>query len=215
MKFEFIYDPVYIIIIRDIFSKEDNEAILEESIENKNKFEHSVIGSGKKPDFRSNRVSYYDTIYETDRTKSKLLSSIDTLFSTDEQFREVIISSPNPLNLFTHLNFHETQVSRYGDEGQQYKYHIDSFDDETRQITIVYYFHEEPKKYTGGEISFTRSPIYEGNAMDTNETPIIITPENNMMVVFGAHTPHMVLPTISPKEFNKGRFSVNCWVGKK
>ncbi len=43
---------------------------------------------------------------------------------------------------------------------------------------------------------------------------ITIKPENNMAVIFGGKTPHFVHPTKSPKTFNKGRFSVNCWIGR-
>ena len=67
---------------------------------------------------------------------------------------------------FQHSNFHETQVSRYGNDGQLYNYHIDAFSDDMRQVTVVYYFHEEPKKYTGGEITLTSSPIYKGKIIE-------------------------------------------------
>jgi len=216
MKFEFIYDPVPIIIIRDLFTKKENKDILAEAVKNKKKFEHSVIGGDSKndPSFRSNTVAYYDTIYKTDRTKSKLLSKVNDVFS-DKKIQSLLSSSPYPLHFFTRTNYHETQVSRYGNEGQEYKYHIDAGDNSTRQLSFVYYFHEEPKKWKGGEISFTHSPIYNGTPLDKNTEPITITPENNMAVIFGSYTAHMVKPTTSPKTFSKGRFSVNCWIGVK
>lgn len=214
MRFEFIYEPVPLIIIRDIFTKKENKEILEEAVKNKKIFEHAIIGSGKKPDFRSNKVAYYDTIYQKNRMKSKLLTRLDKLFSSTD-FSEVLASSPHPLNKFSLSNYHETQVSRYGDAGQHYMYHIDAFNDIRRELTLVYYFHEEPKKYKGGEILFTKSPIYKGKVMDPNEEPIKIVPENNMAVIFGARVAHCVLPTTSPKTFSKGRFSVNCWIGRK
>jgi Rps23 Pro-64 3,4-dihydroxylase Tpa1-like proline 4-hydroxylase len=214
MKFEFIYDPVPIIIIRDIFTKKENKEILEEAVKNKKEFEHSVIGTGKESSFRNNNTSYYDIIYDHDRSKSKLLDIIDTLFKNDK-FKQTLISSPYPIHLFSKSNYHETQVSRYGDDGQFYKYHIDSFNDDSRLITMVYYFNEEPKKYNGGEIQFTNSPIYKGKPVDNNAELITIEPENNMAVIFGSRIPHTVLPTTSPKEFNRGRFSVNCWIGIK
>jgi Rps23 Pro-64 3,4-dihydroxylase Tpa1-like proline 4-hydroxylase len=51
--------------------------------------------------------------------------------------------------------------------------------------------------------------------VDNNAELITIEPENNMAVIFGSRIPHTVLPTTSPKEFNRGRFSVNCWIGIK
>lgn len=219
MKYEFIYEPIPLIIIRDVFTKKENSEILTEAIKNKNTFKNAIIGNSIKDvnnicrSFRSNVSSFYDNIYQEDRTKSKLLKRLDKLFKSDDRFREIVGSSQYPISLFSNTTFHETQVSRYGDGGQYYKYHIDAFNDTRRQVTVIYYFNEEPKKYKGGEILFTRSPIYNGISMDINEKPIKITPENNMMVIFGSHTPHTVLPTTSPKAFNKGRFSVNCWIG--
>jgi Rps23 Pro-64 3,4-dihydroxylase Tpa1-like proline 4-hydroxylase len=213
MKFEFLWDP-FVIVIRDVFTEKENKEILSEAVRNKKKFEESVIGTGKDKKFRNNTVAYYDTIYQEDRTKSKLLTKIDDLFKTPT-FKEVLSSSPSPIHLFNTSNYHETQVSRYGDEGQKYNYHIDAFSSNDRQLTLVYYFNEEPKKYKGGEISLTNSPLFKGKKMDKNAKEYTVTPENNIALVFGARLPHFVHPTKSPKTFGKGRFSVNCWIGIK
>ena len=207
-----MWDP-FLIIIRDVFTEEENKEILAEAIKNKKDFQESVIGGGKNKKFRNNTVAYYDEIYSQDRSFSKLLTKIEDLFRTD-QFKEVLASSPDPVNRFSMSNRHETQVSRYGDEGQKYNYHVDAFADNRRDLTLVYYFNEEPKKYSGGEISFTKSPIFNGKKMDKSQKEITIKPENNMAVIFGGKTPHFVHPTKSPKTFNKGRFSVNCWIGR-
>jgi Rps23 Pro-64 3,4-dihydroxylase Tpa1-like proline 4-hydroxylase len=217
MKFEFIYDPVPLIIIRDLFTKKESEEILAEAIKNKNNFKPSQITKSGMPletnlKFRSNTVAYYDVLYESDRSKCKLLTLIDKNFN-NRTFRDVLESSQYPINLFSMTNSHETQVSRYGDQGQRYNYHIDS--EGVRLITLVYYFNKDPKKYKGGEIQFTRSPISAGNILDKNAIPITITPENNMMVIFDSRIAHTVLPTTSPKNFDGGRFSANVWLGRK
>ena len=116
---------------------------------------------------------------------------------------------------FQHSNFHETQVSRYGNDGQLYNYHIDAFANNSREITMVYYFNTDPKEFTGGEITLTRSPISNGKLMDESQETITITPENNMIVIFGSKIAHSVKPTKSPKDFSKGRFSVNIWIGRR
>ena len=214
MEFEFIYDPVPLIIIRDIFTKKENSEIFAEAIKNKKNFKLG-IAMNRTEKFRNNTVSEYDTIYSKDRTKSKLLTMIDKNFK-NRKFTDILNSFVFPVNLLGQTNFHESQVSRYGDQGQKYKYHTDAFSDNNkRMITLVYYFNKEPKKYTGGEIQFTKSPIHDGKICDKNQTPITITPENNMMVVFSSKVAHTVLPTISPKTFDKGRFSANIWVGVK
>ena len=214
MEFEFIYDPVPLIIIRNIFTKKENSEIFAEAIKNKKNFKLGIaIDKNKK--FRTNLMIDYDIIYNKDRTKSKLLNLIDKNFK-NMKFKEILNSFVFPINLFGQTNFHESQVSRYGNQGQEYKYHQDSFaENNSRMITLVYYFNKEPKKYKGGEIQFTRSPISDGKIFDKNQTPITITPENNMMVIFNSKVAHTVLPTTSPKTFDSGRFSVNIWVGVK
>jgi len=80
----------------------------------------------------------------------------------------LLSSSQIPLNEFNQTNVHETQVSRYGDSSQKYDWHCDS-DNKKRIITIVYYFHKEPKKYKGGEIELSRSPSAFGKIVDDNK----------------------------------------------
>tara|TARA_R110000824_G_scaffold320341_1_gene507317 strand:+ start:53 stop:694 length:642 start_codon:yes stop_codon:yes gene_type:complete len=213
MEFEFVYEPVPLIIIRDVFTEKENTEILAEAIRNRSSFKPATTFSGKGG-IRSNLSSYYDDLYSNDRTKSKLLEAIGGCFGNTE-ISEILSSFTYPINMFPHTNTHETQVSRYGDQGQDYKYHIDSDGNDGRLVTLVYYFNSTPKKYKGGEIQFTRSPIHDGKPVDKNEELITITPENNMMVVFGSKVAHTVLSTTSPKTFDKGRFSANVWLGKR
>jgi hypothetical protein len=112
MKFEFIYEPIPIIIIRDIFSKEDNKEILAEAVSKQKEFSKAGIGTANSTeeeveDFRNNTVLYYDDVYP-DRSKSKLLKTLDSLFAENEEFKEILESSPHPINLFGTTNFHET-----------------------------------------------------------------------------------------------------------
>ena len=215
MEFEFIYEPVQLIIVKDVFTKKENEEILAEAISNEKEFVPAETnGTNSIKNIRNNISCYYDELYSKDRTKSKLLEAINGCFGNPE-IAEIFSSFTHPINLITETNNHETVMGRYGDEGQEYKYHADTNGSDGRLISIVFYFNKEPKEYEGGEIQFTRSPVHSGIAVDKNQTPINITPENNMMVVFGSKVAHRVLPTTSPKTFDSGRFSVNCWIGKK
>ena len=211
------YDPVYYIVIRNVFPKEINKKILDEAISNKKNFNPSSVG-GKENNIikktRSNISSFYDEVYASDRTKSILLKTMDNFFS-HSSIGAILSSSRIPLNEFSGTNVHETQVSRYGNDKQKYDWHCDS-SDKKRIITMVYYMNKEPKKYTGGEIQLSRSPCMFGKLVDDKkDNTITITPENNMMVIFAGNDSHRVLQTTSPKKFEGGRFSVNCWIGKK
>ena len=115
MEFEFIYEPVPLIIIRNIFSSKENEEILSEAINNKKEFKPATTYDGNTKNFRNNVSSYYDTVYSGNRSSSKLLTRLEELF-TDQKFINILNSSTYPINLFSDSNYHESQVSRYGDE---------------------------------------------------------------------------------------------------
>lgn len=213
MNVKVIYNPVKIIVFEDIFTKEVNQKIFDESLLLEEKFEDSKIGTSSfsDKDFRNNKTCYYDTVY-SDRSKSALLSSVDSLYSGNKEFRETIISFGYPFSFFDSTNRHETQVSNYGRQNETYKYHIDKMGNSTRAITFVYYFFKEPKQFQGGEIEFTNSPIHDGIPVDKKYKKITLKPKNNMGVIFDSSTAHHVRSTTS-KDFKSGRFSVNSWIG--
>lgn len=215
-KIKVIKNPVFALIIDDIFDKEINNEILDEAISNKENFKIATVGgatSNTDIDYRSNTVSYYDNLYEK-RSDSPLLSNLDKLI-TSKEFKSILLTSVFPLNLISNTNKHETQVSRYGDENK-YIWHIDSIiGTNQRIITLVYYFNKEPKKFSGGNISLTDSPLYNWKTLvDDNPNIIDIEPKNNRLVVFASSTLHSVNPVINKSfNFEDGRFSANCWVG--
>lgn len=214
MDIEVFFDPVFHIVVHNMFDEETENRIFEEVIENKDSFEQAKIGKGysrREKDFRSNTVLYYDEIFRNKRNESVLLEAIEKAFK-DKKIREMLNSSPYPLSEFGNTNQHEVQVSRYGDDGQKYKWHIDDgASTGIRKLTMVHYFGEH--NYKGGELQFTNSPIYNGKTIIKKPEIKTIKPKNNMTVFFGGNTPHRVMPTKSSKVFEKGRFSVNCWVG--
>ena len=215
LKFNVITEPVFLLVIEDFFSDEINKSILNEVISNKKHFKDATVSSQniKKEKFRNNKSAEYDIIYNQRRNDSVLLRALSDFFMQGAT-HDLLSSCEYPINMFNNTNFDETQVSRYGDSGQKYDWHVDTYGI-NRQITLCYYFHKEPKKYKGGEIEFCKSPIYKGKLIDNNRDNIItITPKNNMAVIFSGYVAHRVKNTISPKKFNDGRFSVNCWIGR-
>jgi SM-20-related protein len=95
--------------------------------------------------------------------------------------------------------------------GAFFAQHTDTFINtkgSTRIISIVYYFHAQPKSFSGGTLRLhslrvTREP---GTFVD-------IQPDNDMLVFFPSWFPHEVLPVVCPSErFEDSRFAVNCWV---
>ena len=107
----------------------------------------------------------------------------------------------------------ESQLTAHNHDNY-YKIHNDSGspDTDTRVLTYVYYYHREPKGFTGGELVLYNSKVENGTyvAADSHK---VIQPTNNTIVFFPSHCMHEVLPVACPSEyFADSRFTVNGWV---
>ncbi len=83
-----------------------------------------------------------------------------------------------------------------------------------REITFVYFFHREPKQFSGGELR-----IYDSRRENDNYVPTAnyrtIVPEQNQLVLFASGLSHEITPVDCPSgEFADSRFTVNGWVHK-
>ena len=107
----------------------------------------------------------------------------------------------------------EAQLTAHND-GNFYKIHNDngSPDTATRELTYVYYFHREPKPFSGGELVVYDSKI-ENNYYVQAETFRTVEPRNNSIVFFLSRYMHEVLPVHCPtQQFADSRFTINGWV---
>jgi SM-20-related protein len=96
-------------------------------------------------------------------------------------------------------------------DGAFYKRHIDTRGTSAlgsiRVPSGVYYFHSQPKAYTGGALRL--------HAIADPQTRrfVDVEPAHDSLVVFPAWAPHEVMPISCPsKRFIDSRFAVNCWV---
>jgi Rps23 Pro-64 3,4-dihydroxylase Tpa1-like proline 4-hydroxylase len=102
----------------------------------------------------------------------------------------------------------------WGGDGSFFKMHSDTLYRDRfahqRVMTMVYYFHKEPKGFTGGQLC-----IY-GLGADADSTPQQqIEPQFDRAVFFPAWYPHEVLPIrCNSPAFADGRFAITCWVRK-
>lgn len=94
-----------------------------------------------------------------------------------------------------------------------YGRHIDSAvnldaDKRNRRIlTGVYYFHETPKCYQGGQLRMHSIALESEGGSFTD-----IDPESDSALFFPSWFPHEVMKTSCPgKLFRYSRFAVNCW----
>ena len=197
-----------------MFPKNINKKILEEAISLKGFFEKGKTIDKEAEYIRTNQTAFYDEIYRDKRNESVLLTTIHNIFQGKlyNPVRDALHSSPFPLWILNTTTTHETQVSRYGDKGQKYGWHTDTITN-SRLISFVYHFFNEPKKFKGGDLRFSSSPIVKNKLIHDDYKSIKV--ENNTGYFFGGNISHCVEKTISPKNFEDGRFSVNCWIGMK
>lgn len=107
----------------------------------------------------------------------------------------------------------EMQLTAHND-GCFYKIHNDSGspETETRILTYVYYFYQEPKQFSGGELRLYETDI-NGSMVTPSDCFNTIEPVNNRIVFFDSRCKHEVLPVACPsRSFPDSRFTLNGWL---
>jgi Rps23 Pro-64 3,4-dihydroxylase Tpa1-like proline 4-hydroxylase len=108
----------------------------------------------------------------------------------------------------------ETELVAYGD-GAYFRRHRDVApgmgpvgNQNARVISTVYYFHAEPKAFTGGALR-----LFAVGADGGLGASVDIAPTQNRLVAFPSDTVHEVLPVSCPSgSFRHSRFAINCWI---
>jgi SM-20-related protein len=107
----------------------------------------------------------------------------------------------------------ETQATA-SNHGDFFRCHSDNGAEavKAREITFVYFFHREPKQFSGGELR-----IYDSRRENENYVPTAnyrtIVPEQNQLVLFASGLSHEITPVDCPSgQFTDSRFTVNGWV---
>ena len=107
----------------------------------------------------------------------------------------------------------EMQLTAHND-GCFYKIHNDSGspETETRILTYVYYFYQEPKRFSGGELRLYETDM-GGSMVTASDWFKTIEPVNNRIVFFDSRCKHEVLPVVCPsRSFQDSRFTLNGWI---
>jgi Rps23 Pro-64 3,4-dihydroxylase Tpa1-like proline 4-hydroxylase len=81
-----------------------------------------------------------------------------------------------------------------------------------REITFVYFFHREPKQFSGGELRIYDSRRERDHYVPTANYRTIV-PEQNQLVLFASGLSHEITPVDCPSgQFADSRFTVNGWI---
>jgi 2OG-Fe(II) oxygenase superfamily len=105
----------------------------------------------------------------------------------------------------------EEQATASGD-GDYFRMHQDADEGSTRQLSFVYFFHGEPRRFSGGELRIFETEIIDGRPVPTDRGQTLV-PRQNAIVFFPSRHEHEVLPVRVPsKQFRDSRFTVNGWI---
>ncbi len=163
---------------------------------------------------------YNEKLSVNDRQYSRHSSILDPPFTLAplivEKVRQVIPQVLEPLQTQEFpIGPIEAQLTAHND-GEYYKLHNDNGIEAlaSRTLTFVYYFYQEPKAFTGGELR-----IYDGELEGEKEMRFlpkgchVVVPRNNCIVFFPSQLMHEVTQVQCPSQsFLDGRFTVNGWI---
>lgn len=216
--------PVPHVIVDGVFGEEARAAIFAELAALRDRFAPATIGAESRldRDFRRHAVlsadaHYFDPAGPADfearirarAERSALLGAVDSLVM-DAALRDVLDSAPFPICKLREVDRWETQVAWY-DDGDHYAWHIDRLGDDARLLSIVYYAHPEPRRFSGGELELTDALVHGGALLSTGSS-VRVEPRGDRAVIFGARTAHRVLPTRGGGELD-ARVAVNVFCG--
>lgn len=106
----------------------------------------------------------------------------------------------------------EAQITA-SNHGDFFRWHSDNGQAEiaSREITFVYFFHREPKRFQGGELRIYDSQRREGVYVPSGDYRAVV-PRQNQIVFFRSSLAHEITPVECPSgEFGDSRFTVNGW----
>ena len=194
--------PPYL-VLRDFLDEETVAGLLDYALAHEADFEPTKTGRGEEgkiyPDVRVS-VGTRDLGPFRSVLKTKVLALVPDLVA---RLRATPVEAPKlELQLVAH------------NDGAFYKHHIDTQTAPDRQrirvLSGVYYFHGQPKAFSGGALR-----LYAIGDPD-KKTFADIEPTHNSLLVFPSWAPHEVMPISCPsKRFADSRFAINCWVHRK
>lgn len=196
-----------VFVKRDFLTKRELHALTKYVMEHENEFTPSTVIPDEGPDSATD-VSYrkslvlYNLGEYTSLIENRLLALLPTVLAA---FKREAFS----------IDHFDIQLTASND-GDFFKVHQDNSSEEInhREITFVYYFHSEPKAFTGGQLKLYGP--HDG-AVDLSETTSqTITPRQNTLVLFQSFLDHEVLPVRCPsRKFVNSRFTINGWINSK
>ena len=188
------------IMIYDEFLVADElRSLLNYSLRNASSFVRSeVVGYGSASEQRRSRVLFelgpYDALF-----RQRLLTFLPHVLHALRKQPFPFIDLEIQLTASNHAEF--------------FRAHTDNDDDELRgrELTFVYFFHREPRRFGGGELKIFDT-VKTNSGPTATERFQLVYPLQNQVVFFLSSYLHEILPVICPsRDFADSRFTVNGW----
>lgn len=160
----------------------------------------------------------------SDYRRSSVLSHKRFPYSLFVKFKELIHNLvPEVCDELLHPEFDidedgfESQMTQSG-HGDFYKTHNDNGSPEVlrRELTYVYYFNFEPKRFHGGELQVFTRDVADHSLEIPDDESMFVAPQHNSIVFFDSRRKHQVLKVLTASgAFVDSRFTINGWVKRK
>lgn len=186
------------VVVQNFLSDREQKIIWETIEYNTNSFIDSGLGGrGINKEVRDSKVLHHKDIKDIAAFFfPKVLERISNSFKCLNV--KPFVSPRKEIQLTLHTNGHFFTIHK--DAGKN---------NPNRKITYVYYFHQLPKAYDGGDLLLFDTD----QELDTYSKDFTrIKTQNNMLILFPSYFYHQVTPVVQTNnDFRKGRFTLNGW----
>jgi SM-20-related protein len=159
-------------------------------------------------------VSRTSSGVSTDR-QSRFLASLTTPIRSilEDKLRRYIEMYRSKLALMARDNLtFEFQLTTHNN-GDYFLLHRDNGGHHIdRWLSFVYYFHWQPRAYTGGELLLYDTNFYSDGAENIGELALSFDGPCNSLILFPSECYHEVRAVKSTGLFIDGRFTINGWI---
>jgi SM-20-related protein len=198
-------DPPYV-LIKDFLSEPEAERAMAHALAHESEFRDSTVAhvdhqGGYSTDTKLRRSRILDNVADVAPIIGRRLHErMPHIFRALEM-------QPIPFKTM------ELQLSAHGD-GDFFNTHTDNGLPEIahRTMSYVYYFHREPKRFTGGHLRLFKTVIHEGTH-SAGDLVADIDPPGNGLMVFPSYIHHEVTPIACPSPaLADQRLTLNGWL---
>ncbi len=193
MKFNYIDDGINAVVVDDTYNEEQARLIKKELVYfnephkmwDPDETSSAYDTSGKM--MKKNKGIFLDFVYKDSRYSDIITSAISVWRN-----KEVVSNLMEFNSLFKMVKYFRGMSSliSYYENSDYYKAHQDN-----AAFTVVTYFFNEPKKFSGGDII-----LYS----DNYEKKAVVEVMNNRSIIFPSCTAHEVTPIVMQPDAKKG-----------